>query len=426
MWQGSCLTVSLFYGGNSYFTTTNGVATKYRIDSNRLAQVIEERDGNDNLLVYYTYRNDLINQTRSGVTSYFQYDGLGSTRRLTDEDGNVTDTYVYDAFGNILNRTGTTQNSYMFAGEQYDANSGFYYLRARYMNPAMGNFITMDPYSGSLYDPTSLHKYLYANASPVNFIDPTGYFSIPEIMASFEIDSVISGIRCTALSALRNAAKFALAGALLGGKDAQLEGSSIVEGVLNGSISGAVFGALWTFSSLRQLLGIMCVEGGIEGVSAALEKKNYELAAWRATICILSIVSLKSELFNKSASFNNKGTIDTSGANRSAEWSSGWIKASLNKAISRHAGPNYTSWITDTGKIIYENPLTGRQVVVDQAGGYFRIFQPKSIGSTKGTYLNLLGNEVSPAFKSKGGIKNIKLINFGKDLWQQFTHFLIE
>lgn len=59
------------------------------------------------------------------------------------------------------------------------------------------------------------------------------------------------------------------------------------------------------------------------------------------------------------------------------------------------------------------------------AGGYFRIFQPKSIGGTKGTYLNLLGNEVSPAFKSKGGIKNINLINMDKELWQQFTHFLI-
>ncbi len=203
-------------------------------------------------------------------------------------------------------------------------------------------------------------------------------------------------------------------------------GSSIVEGALNGSISGAAFGALSTFSSLRPLLGIICVGAGIEGVSVALEEKNYKLAAWRATICIFSIVSLKSELFNKSSSFNNKGAINTSGANRSAEWSTGWIKASLNKAISRHVGSNYTSWTTDTGKIIYENPLTGRQVVVDQAGGYFRIFQPKSIGSTKGTYLNLLGNEVSPAFKSKGGIKNINLINFSKDLWQQFTHFLIE
>gem|GEM_PF-2581191 len=38
------------------------------------------------------YGNDLISQTRDDITSYFQYDGLGSTRMLTDEDGNVTDT----------------------------------------------------------------------------------------------------------------------------------------------------------------------------------------------------------------------------------------------------------------------------------------------------------------------------------------------
>jgi len=71
------------------------------------------------------------------------------------------------------------------------------------MNPGTGNFITMDPYSGSLYDPTSLHKYLYANASPVNFIAPTGYFSITEVMASFEIHGIMSTLRCVALSAFK-------------------------------------------------------------------------------------------------------------------------------------------------------------------------------------------------------------------------------
>ena len=298
--------------GNRISKTTNGVVTKYLVDSNGLAQVLEERDGDGNLLAYYTYGNDLISQTRGGVTSYFQYDGLGSTRRLTDEDGNVTDTYIYDAFGNILNRTGTTQNSYMFAGEQYDANSGFYYLRARYMNPATGNFITMDPYSGSLYDPTSLHKYLYANASLVNFIDPTGYFSIPEMMASFELDSIISGIRCTALSALRNAAIGSLSGAIFGGIDAGIGGRNIIEGVMSGSISGAAFGALATFSSLKPLLGILGVKGGIEGVVAAIEEGNYTLAAWRAATTISAIVALKKDLFNKSACFTEETLIFTS------------------------------------------------------------------------------------------------------------------
>ncbi len=59
----------------------------------------------------------------------------------------------------------------------------------------------------------------------------------------------------------------------------------------------------------------------------------------------------------------------------------GWQHASLRDALGRHAGENYTSWATKTGKIIFETSNTGRQIVVDIEGQYFRIFQPKAIGS---------------------------------------------
>jgi len=45
------------------------------------------------------------------------------------------------------------------------------------MNPATGTFISMDTYQGTIFDPTSLHKYLYANANPVTYCDPSGYSS---------------------------------------------------------------------------------------------------------------------------------------------------------------------------------------------------------------------------------------------------------
>ncbi len=63
------------------------------------------------------------------------------------------------------------------------------------MDPTTGTFISMDSYSGSIYDPVSLHKYLYANANPVTYTDPTGYFSFSEMMVTQKIQGVINSIQ---------------------------------------------------------------------------------------------------------------------------------------------------------------------------------------------------------------------------------------
>jgi RHS repeat-associated protein len=112
------------------------------------------------------------------LTSFYHYDGQLSTRQLSDASQNVTDTYTYDAFGLLLNRSGSTENNYLYSGEQYDPNCGFYYLRARYYNASVGRFITMDTYPGMQFEPASLHKYLYCESGPVGRWDPSGKLGI--------------------------------------------------------------------------------------------------------------------------------------------------------------------------------------------------------------------------------------------------------
>ena len=79
-------------------------------------RVLQETDENGNVLVTYTYEpgpgGKLISEERSGTTYTHHVDGLGNTQFLTDDSGNVTDTFTYDAWGNEVARTGTTPTPY--------------------------------------------------------------------------------------------------------------------------------------------------------------------------------------------------------------------------------------------------------------------------------------------------------------------------
>jgi RHS repeat-associated protein len=119
----------------------------------------------------YVYGLDLISMTDgSGTQHYLSYDGLGSVSDLTDGTGAVTDTFVYDAFGAVTARTGTTATAWKFTGEQADDGSGdtgYYFLRARYYDPTTGRFISRDPVEFP-------QRYAYASDNPALLVDPLG------------------------------------------------------------------------------------------------------------------------------------------------------------------------------------------------------------------------------------------------------------
>jgi RHS repeat-associated protein len=150
----------------------------------------------------YVYGLERVSQRRSGVSRFFLADGQGSIRTLTDSIGAVTDSNFYTAFGEDLYHSGSTLNDFKYVGEQLDGNSGFYYNRARWMDPKVGRFASVDPYTGQSTNPISLHRYLYANVSPIQFSDPTGKFSLTEAVTTFVVASVLTQISQVSFSRL--------------------------------------------------------------------------------------------------------------------------------------------------------------------------------------------------------------------------------
>jgi RHS repeat-associated protein len=187
--------------GNRISETVAGVTTNYLVADQNLtgyAQVLDELQGGS-VTRTYSYGLGLLNERQiisgTGTTSFYGYDGHGSVRFLTNSAGTVTDTYDYDAFGNLIASTGTTPNNFLFVGEQFDPALGLYYNRARYLDVLNGRFMTMDPELGDTRDPVSLHRYLYANADPVNVADPSGRETLAELGASLEVQESLAAIR---------------------------------------------------------------------------------------------------------------------------------------------------------------------------------------------------------------------------------------
>ncbi len=64
----------------------------------------------------------------------------------------------------------SVRNPFRYTGREYDAESGLYYYRARYYDPALGRFLSEDPIGLE----GGINPYAYVGNDPVNNRDPSG------------------------------------------------------------------------------------------------------------------------------------------------------------------------------------------------------------------------------------------------------------
>ncbi|MEK4297432.1 RHS repeat domain-containing protein [Paenibacillus sp. FSL R5-0914] len=170
-------TINYLPSGLRYQKTSGTLKTQYNYNGN--GEVISETKSNgqranyvrgDRLLV----KKDVITTTTT-KDYYYLYNGHGDVVQILDTNGNVINSYSYDAWGNITNQTEGIANSFKYAGEIYDEETGLYYLRARYYDPSIGRFLNEDTYEGQINNPLSQNLYTYVLNNPLIYSDPSGH-----------------------------------------------------------------------------------------------------------------------------------------------------------------------------------------------------------------------------------------------------------
>lgn len=162
---------------------------EYINDVNReYTEVLVEQNINGADDTTYVYGVDRLSLDRfDGSTGYYLYDPRGSVTGITNEDGQIYQSYRYNANGEITFGAPQYENEYTYNGESYNPNIESQYLRARYYDVTTAAFITEDSYLGDITEPLTLNRYNYCVSSPLNYVDKSGHW-VEEDMAKAILD----------------------------------------------------------------------------------------------------------------------------------------------------------------------------------------------------------------------------------------------
>lgn len=180
--RGTQQPVSMQYDplGNRNKRTQGANQKRYLLDlTQELSQVLQEQNANGIAVATYIYGLGLISRIDStNNIRYYHYDAQGNTIALSDSTGQITNTYSYEPFGELLKHIGNSTQPFLFSGKYgiIAEGSNLYHVRARYYDSNNGRFIGKDPLLGFAGNPQTFNRFVYGLNNPVSIKDVTGLY----------------------------------------------------------------------------------------------------------------------------------------------------------------------------------------------------------------------------------------------------------
>ena len=298
----------------------NDVITNYYYQGDHL---LYTTDGTDNITSYnyFGLTDNILATTRydGDKTTYYLYnkDIHGSTSNIVTSTGTSAKGYTYDDFGKPTTYGSSTfYNEITYTGAIYDDSTGLYYMSARYYDPDTGRFISQDTYRGEAKDSGTWNLYVYCASDPINYVDPTGHWKLPNWAKV-----VVGAVATVGAVAVTVATGGAAAPLLIGVAASTLSGAAIgyltggKQGMIDGAADGFMWGGIGAFAS-SSVSAVKALKTAKQGITIGEKMGRVRKAAqvvdsrvYKAMKGYKAISIISPKLANKMSLAHNKAFI---------------------------------------------------------------------------------------------------------------------
>ncbi len=209
----------------------------------------------------FTYKTSDTHQLITQDKAFVYVDHLGSVDVITDAVGQIRHSLSFDPWGqrrsgenwsaqsisqilSSLSLSGFTQpiTTRGYTGHEMVDALGIIHMNGRIYDPKIGRFLQADPFIQAATNTQSYNRYAYVFNNPLNATDPSGYFSLRNLVGVIVaiIGTYLCGPNCGMQAAAFIGGVSGMAQAAANGADMQ----GLLKGAFVGAVSGAAFSAV--------------------------------------------------------------------------------------------------------------------------------------------------------------------------------------